>query len=872
MGTAAEAGFWPKSVRSRLLLAFAVLFASAMTLALVGWIGMRDTQDALRDFQSHVLPDVTRSLELSQRTAAIAAIAPYVAESMLPFQLQSESDSLLARLAEVERLAATLPEARSRELNLAPALAALKASLNELIEVTRSDLFLQEDLREYLYRLSSAARELPPGARSEVVESIFRDLITAIEVSDPDTLALLRERVTRNTGRIDHRNLASARIVNLIRDNLDGTENVFVLRERQFQLRGRKSFLVSRTRAEAERLGERVAAYVANARAQVDSRGESVTRAVRSGALGIMILTFVCIGVAALGIRLVIRMVSRLGGITQVMSKLAQGDTEQSTPETGRRDELGALARAFEVFRDNARTVRRMANDIREQGNLLATVVESMKDGLSVFDRDGRLITWNRQYPALLNLKRDKIVHGMTIEAVQALLPERIDDSHGGTVALADFNNARQQEAHRFELAFAGGRVIESRSNPMPGGGFVTLYSDLTERRAVEAQLRQSKKMEVLGQLTGGVAHDFNNLLAAITGNLYLLEEDKSLSPAGQRFAARASSAATRGATLTRRLLAFARRQPLSPSAVEVDAFIRDLADLIEYSVGQGVTVKQELSAGDACAWVDRGQLENALLNLAINARDAMPAGGTLFLRSSLDSDGSTVSIEVADTGHGMDPELRERVFEPFFTTKAGSGSGLGLSIVYGFVKQSGGDIRLTTDPGKGTSFVLHLPTQPRDFSQISLPEDAPAASEDVASQSVLLVEDDADVRSALTDLLRATGHSVSVAATAEEALARLEQSYHSVVLSDVDMGDGTNGVDLMRQIGERYPGLPRILMSGLPAEILTTRFGLTSAQPLLAKPFTIPQLDIAIRQAMALFQREPISRDAASAGEENNS
>ena len=867
MATTAEARFWPKSVRSRLLLSFAVLFASAMTLALVGWIGMRDTQDALRDFQSHVLPDVTRSLELSQRTAAIAAIAPYVGESTLPFQLQSEADSLLARLAEAERLAATLPEERKRELNLAPALAALKASLTELVEVTRSDLFLQEDLREYLYRLSSATRELPPGERSEVVEAIFRDLMTAIEVSDPDTLALLRERVTRDSGRIDRRNLASARIVNLIRDNLDGAENVFVLRERQFQLRARKSFLVSRTRAEAERLGERVAAYVANARAQVDSRGESVTRAVRSGALGIMILTIVCIGVAALGIRLVIRMVSRLGGITQVMSKLAQGDIEQSTPETGRRDELGALARAFEVFRDNARAVRRMANDIREQGALLATVVESMKDGLSVFDRDGRLITWNRQYPALLNLKRDKIVHGMTIEAVQALLPERIDDSHGAPVALARFNRARQLEAHRFELAFAGGRVIESRSNPMPGGGFVTLYSDLSERRAVEAQLRQSKKMEVLGQLTGGVAHDFNNLLAAITGNLYLLEEDKNLSPAGQRFAARASSAAKRGATLTRRLLAFARRQPLSPSAVEVDAFIRDLADLIEYSVGQGVSVKQELAAGDACAWVDRGQLENALLNLAINARDAMPAGGTLLLRSAVDVDAdgnnTAVSIEVADTGHGMDPELRERVFEPFFTTKAGSGSGLGLSIVYGFVKQSGGDIRLTTEPGKGTSFTLHLPTQPRDFSPLNALEDSfenPPSSDELASQSVLLVEDDADVRTALTDLLHATGHTVTVAATAEAALELLGQTYQSVVLSDVDMGDGTNGVELMRTIALRYPGLPRILMSGLPAEILASRFGLTDSQPLLAKPFTIPQLDIAIRRAMALFQHEPMS------------
>ena len=848
----AEARFWPTSVRSRLLLVFLVFFTSAMALALVGWIGIRDTRDALRDFQSHVLPDVARALELSQRTSAIAAMAPYVAESTRPFQLQGEAQALLDRLAEIEHLSLALPRERSQELNLAPALVALKSSIEELIEVTRKDLFLREDLREYLYRLETTTAELPPLAHTEAIVAVFRDLMTAIEVTDPEMLARLRDRVTRQALQIDHNHLASDNIVNLIRDNLDGPENVFAMRARQFQLLERKAFLVSRTRAEAERLGERVDAYVRNARSHVDLRGESVTRAVRSGAIGIAILTLLCIAVAAVGIRTVIRMVSSLGGITQVMSKLAQGDTEQSTPETGRRDELGALARAFEVFRDNARTVRRMANDIREQGNLLATVVESMKDGLSVFDRDGKLITWNRQYPTLLNLKRETIRHGMTLEEIQTLLPERIQEGTGAPTVLAEFNRARQDHAYRFELTFVGGRVVEFRSNPMPGGGFVTLYSDLTERRAVETRLRQAQKMEVLGQLTGGVAHDFNNLLAAITGNLYLLEQDTSLSEPGQRFAARASSAAKRGATLTRRLLAFARLQPLSPSAVEVDAFIRDLADLIEYSVGQGVSVILELNAADTCAWVDRGQLENALLNLAINARDAMPEGGTLHLRSSYDSELELIGIEVADSGQGIDFETRERVFEPFFTTKTGSGSGLGLSIVYGFVKQSGGDIQLTSAPGKGTSFLLHLPTHPKEYLQ---QEEMPTLSEAIACQSLLLVEDDTDVRLALADLLRASGHVVTVASSAEAALELLGQTYQSLVLSDVDLGEGADGVKLMHEIAQRYPFLPRILMSGLPPEILAARFGLSKEQPLLTKPFTIPQFEAAIRQATSQFQ-----------------
>ena len=244
-----DAGLWPTSVRSRLLLAFAITFAAAMAIALVGWIGIRDTRDALRDFQSHVLPDVSRSLELSQRISAIAAMAPYVAETTRPFQLQSEAQALLTRVDEAERLAMALPPERSNELGLGPALAELKATITELIDTTRKDLFLQEDLREYFYRLSSAADDIPPAERRASVDAVFNDLMTAIEVSNPEMLARLRERIAEQTSRIDRNNVASSRVVNLIRDNLDGPESVFVLRGRQFQLKERKLFLVSRTRA-----------------------------------------------------------------------------------------------------------------------------------------------------------------------------------------------------------------------------------------------------------------------------------------------------------------------------------------------------------------------------------------------------------------------------------------------------------------------------------------------------------------------------------------------------------------------------------------------------------------------------------------------
>lgn len=843
----------PLSVRSRLLLAFALLFLSAMILACVGWLGVSDTRDALRDFQSHVLPDVSRSLELSQRTAAIAAMAPYVAESNRPFQLQAEASALRARLDEAEQLAITLPRNKRGELEVQPALLALKASIEELIEVTRKDLFLQEDLREYLYRLEQARSSLRKrGPAAEKLDGLLRNSALAIEVNDPQILHTLHEQVVTQLEQVDRHSLDAAPIVNLIRDNLEGPDNIFILRARQAQLQERKTFLVARTRAESERLSERVDEYVRSARESVDRQNASINRTIQSGILGLGILTVFCVAVAGLGMRVVNRMVSSLGRITQVMSRLAQGDTEQSTLETARRDELGALARAFEVFRDNARAVRRLASDLLEQTNLLATVVESMKDGLSVFDREGRLITWNRQYPTLLHLPEPSIVHGMTLEQIQSIIPPYTQAPGNEPTMLGNLNFARQDKAYRFELCFAGGQVVELRSNPMPGGGFVTLYSDLTERRAVEAQLRQAQKMEVLGQLTGGVAHDFNNLLAAITGNLYLLEESGELSPLGQRYAGRARSAAERGTNLTRRLLAFARRQPLSPTSVEIDAFIRDLADLVEYSVGQSVQLVLDLQAGHAAVWVDRGQMENALLNLAINARDAMPHGGTLTLRTREDTTNNAVRIEVADSGMGMDEATRDRVFEPFFTTKGGSGSGLGLSIVYGFVKQSGGEIELQSRMGEGSIFVLRLPMQ---HGPALAAEEPVSPSTPLGMQHILLVEDDLDVRTALRDLLIANRHTVTEANSVAQAMELLQHTRQTLVLSDVDFGGQPTGVELMRQIAQHYPALPRILMSGLPVEILLERFGLDPNTPLLPKPFTLAQLETTMREAFSLYQ-----------------
>ena len=838
----------PASVRARLLASFWVLVLASAMLATVGLLGLRGTDRALDNFRLRVFPDVSLSLELSQRTAAIAANAPYVAESTLPFQLQAEARAIRSRLAEVDGLAAALPADSALARDLRVLLVDVRANVEELIEVTRRDLFLQEDAREFVYRLDRLADELPPDTRAGGLRELLPELALVDEIDSPRGLEQLRTRIEARARALDRLPAQADEAAAFVRSAIAGEANVFAARRQHFALAERKAFLVIQARAQAERLGERVERYVGELRTDIDGEARAIDQAAYSAVAGIALITGACVLAALLGMRAVNGSLRSLAGITQVMTRLASGDVEQSTPETARRDELGDLARAFEVFRENAREIRRISNDLREQSSLMETVFDSIDDGLSVFDRHGRLVAWNRQYGVLLRLPPEVLARGTALEKIQVLLPAQVG-SVGRPLRLNGLNASRQHEDIRFDLAFPGGRLIECRSNPMPGGGFVTLYSDLTERREVESQLRQAQKMEVLGQLTSGVAHDFNNLLTAIIGNVYLLEISEQLSARDRRLVERVSKAAERGATLTSRLLAFARRQNLTPQAVEVDGLIADLADLIEYSIGRSVELQLALASAGQCVWVDKAQLENALLNLVINARDAMPEGGVLRLATRVDADGDTLRIEVADTGQGMDERTLERIFEPFFTTK-GLGSGLGLSIVYGFAAQSGGSISARSGIGHGTSFELALPRARPAAEAPAAP--VAAATQPLAPMRVLLVEDDADVRAAVCGMLAALGHDCAVAASADEALALLAEPV-SLVISDVDLGGPVNGADLAREIAVRCGDVPCILMSGVPYEVLSSRFRLGEPDLLLAKPFSSRQLEDCMRRALEL-------------------
>lgn len=386
---------------------------------------------------------------------------------------------------------------------------------------------------------------------------------------------------------------------------------------------------------------------------------------------------------------------------------------------------------------------------------------------------------------------------------------------------------------------------------------------DMSEQKRLEAQLRQSQRLDAVGQLTGGVAHDFNNLLTVILGNAEVLEESLAEDDPRRPLAAMIRSAASQSAELTSRLLAFARRQALDPRAVDVAAVIDEMAPLLGRALGERVQLSIGHGGGLWHAMVDAPQLENAVLNLCLNARDAMPGGGRLELSlgnvsidGSLTEDmpdlacGDYLCLAVADSGSGMDAETRARAFEPFFTTKpAGKGSGLGLSMVYGFVRQSGGHIRIASSPGTGTTVRLYLPRADGGAMPVSVRANPVIQP---GQERILLVEDDPMVRSYVETQLRSLGYDVLACSHGSEALERLATDMPvDLLLTDVVMPGHIDGAELARQARALRPGIRVLFTSGYAENAIVHQGRLDPGVHLLSKPYRRQQLAAKVREVL---------------------
>ena len=516
------------------------------------------------------------------------------------------------------------------------------------------------------------------------------------------------------------------------------------------------------------------------------------------------------------------------------------------------------ISKAARDITESKRTQKALSQEMEERRRIFDT----SNDLILVTDTSGNFIQVSPSVTSILGYQpADMIGHS----AVEFIHPDDLENTR------KEMRAARRGQSKRnFETRYVNkeGKAVALNwtgtwSEPVRRHFFIG--RDLTEKQAAEAQLRHAQKMDAVGQLTGGVAHDFNNILTVITGTIGILEEAVADQPQLAAVAKLIDEAAERGANLTRHLLAFARKQPLQPLEVDVNALVLEAAKLLHPTLGEHIEITPLLAEDAWTALADPNQLATAVLNLAINARDAMPNGGKLALETNnvyLDENyadmnsevtpGNYVMIAVSDTGTGIPAALLERVFEPFFTTKeVGRGTGLGLSMVFGFVKQSGGHVKIYSEEGHGTSVKIYLPRatglhQTAAEAQVS-------ADIEGGKETVLVVEDDSLVRRYVMTQIESLGYTTLEAANASDALQIVDNvATIDLLFTDVIMPGNMNGRQLVDEALKRRPGLKTLYTSGYTENAIVHHGRLDSGVLLLAKPYRKSELARMIRLALA--------------------
>ncbi|WP_406855899.1 response regulator [Alsobacter sp. KACC 23698] len=498
---------------------------------------------------------------------------------------------------------------------------------------------------------------------------------------------------------------------------------------------------------------------------------------------------------------------------------------------------------------------RRLKLELQTERALLRGLLDNIPDAIAFKDAEGRFVRLNDRKAAMLGAS--------PTDCIGRREDDFVDAERAAAVAAAEREVAATAVAAEVteEVAAEGGsrwRVVTRTPIIGPTGSvdfIAAIERDVTEQRRLDARLRQAEKMQALGTLAGGVAHDFNNLLTAVLGSIDLAARRIEDNPRVSRLLANAAYAARRGASLTHRLLSFSRQRELEPRVVNPNVVLAEMSDLLSRTLGGMVQIEKDCEPDLWSVMIDPAQLELAVLNLCINARDAMPEGGLLTLSTrnvvAVDGDelsltpGEYVLLSVRDTGSGIPPDVLARIFEPFFTTKeVGKGTGLGLSMVYGLVQQSGGLVDVETAPGAGTVMNLYLPRSTEEPQPDLAVEDGPAQARSGAR--ILIVDDDRDVRSVTAQFLQELGFEVREAVSAAEALRILGQAEPpGLVIADVAMPE-MNGIELANQMRADYPRIPVLLVTGYA--------DLSGAQvdfAMIHKPFQLEDLNQAVNKLL---------------------
>lgn len=809
------------SVRARLLLALGLLAVAVLTVGAIAWGALTRGNDRMDRLLAETLTGVDSALTLSRQAADLATLAPYLLTLESPFRIAQEGqaatalvDGLLAGLPAEDPLRASLGGTRTAIADLVRD-TSLRAGLRDRTLRLNAELAASE--RRYAAQSARATAPLQERQDWLVLQRTAAALLGAGRAENLVSVGEFQREYTRLIQRLTGQRPADeAAELNRLKTIAEGPQGLFELRRLELARQiGAEAALV-RIRRGAAAVTAHAASATTLAQAAIAAERASTTTAI---ALAKSTLLLVVLASAALALVAALYVsgyvTANLRAISDAMIRLASGDRQTRLPRgEGQGDEIGKLFHAFRTFRANALRLDRSHRQMAQRTALYENMMAGISDGVAILSDQGQIMAQNHRLAQVLRVD-----------------PARLTGRPRLTEVIADAGWQLGEHAGVGVLSLGPAHHAELRESPLPKGGSVVLISDATERRQLEDRLRQIQRIEALGKVSGEVAHDFGNILSTISGSLHLMD---TAPPERQGMLRQTiASAVDLGGALTGRLLAFARRQHLEPELLDLPGLVDGIVDLVSLALPDRIELVVNTPPAPLPVRVDPGQLESALLNLCLNAGQAIAGAGRVTV--SVSQQGDQAVVEVADTGAGMPPEVLAHAMEPFFTARAdGTGTGLGLAMVYGFIRQSGGDIAITSAPGQGTLVRLTLP----------LAGTAPAPLP--ALGTVLLVEDDAADRKTAVTLLAPVSATLLLAEDAAQALSHMSAPL-ALIVTDLSLGGRIEGWRLAETALTRWPEARAIVVSGHLPEVdpLSSRFAGRIAT--LPKPLTAEALSAAL-------------------------
>lgn len=792
--------FHTPSVKARLSIAILTLCAVTLIISTISLLLLRNAENWLDTIHRDTLSEVSQALELSRNAADLATAAPFLLTVQVPYQRQVDADAILDTIDKLEGLSAGTDD-------LILPLARIRSAIANLLRVSSPQSLLQTEIAKIdieLARLQDRFQRQANMAEATLddrlawaalgrLASDARSVTRAQEIIE---VGEKRRRFGRSRAALPDSPIAAEGLQEIEGILIRPTTDLFQLKYQSLTAALDAENALFRIRQLSSDISAYATSRVEAAQERLRVARMQTSRDLKLAQTVVALLALFSACVAVISSLFVSRYVTRnLRLVADGMRQLAAGDHSVTVPtKNATDDEIGQLFHAFGVFRSNARKLDRRTAQITRQNTLFSSVFSGIRDGVAILTPQGEIEEVNDKVRALLNIPQTTPAKTMQdLFAQSAFHLQNGPDDRGG----------------HDEYTNPMGDVIEVRSSLLPDGRTVWLLSEATERKRIEDRLEEIRRVEALGKVTGEVAHDFGNILSTISGNLHLLETSHA-TDAPFRLG-RIRTAVDLGVSLTERLVAFARKQHLEPERVDLGSLVEGMQDLLDIALPENVALHLDLGEDPLHVSLDPGQLESALLNVCMNAAQAMPDAGNIWI--TLTSQDGHAVLSIKDDGTGMSEETRRHAFEPFYTARPnGEGTGLGLSMVYGFVTQSGGTIEICSAVGQGTTIAIRFPIMATP--RVAKPE-IPFAG------TAIVVDDSSETAAALKVTLATLGYDTLVATNFSDAQKTIETTPDiTLLVSDLNLDHGHSGVQLIHATLDRDPLAFAILISSrLPAQ-----------------------------------------------------